>query len=185
MGQDEQQGVVAMKEPCPNCGTEIQSRTKLCPNCEHSLASPLENKAAQEQSQGQETAEPGRPKTHKAPQEGKPPKIESETTEQQVDPAPEEPSSLDIRASGNGLLPTVCAIGGILGVAVILLVGAALPTAIILVSPVGPALKIAWLIAVGLVLLTFALFKTKDYANFKRTSKKFDTRRQKLPVEDR
>lgn len=163
-----------MSQLCPNCGMEIQSVAKQCPNCEHSFAPPSENKAAQEHLQSQETPEP---------EQEQPPLPNSEKTEQQVVLTAKEPG-LDSRASLKALLPAVYTVGGILGMVMVLLVGAALPVAVVLISAAELLLKIMWLLAVGAIFTAvIVFFRAKTSTSVNRTTVACDAQHEQLPAQ--
>lgn len=176
-----------MNRSCPNCDARVKDRTNPCPNCRHSLAPPPENEAAQVQPQSQEPAEPEQASTQgTAEQEERSSPTDFETTDQETTDQHSvlEDRSPAYRVSLKDLLPTVYAAGGVLGVVMVLLVGAALPTAVILLSTVGLTLKLVWLVTVGTIFAaTIVLLRANLPASAGEPRKRSVKQRERPPLE--
>jgi hypothetical protein len=135
----------------PECGVDGHQGKSRCPKCGQELALPKDG-SPQEQRPSDPTSELNRTKLDQA--SAATPAVKA--AEQQGDQVPSQTSNLENDSSRNMLL-FAYTVGGTLGVALALFLGGVLPLAVLMLSTMGLAVKILWVLAAGL-LLALAIF---------------------------
>jgi uncharacterized Zn finger protein (UPF0148 family) len=150
-----------VSKSCPDCGAEIYQGKACCPKCGYNLVSPKDG-SSQEQQSGDPISELDRAE----PDQTSATAPALKAAEQQADPVPPQEPSLENNSSHKTLSLLAYTAGGALGVALALFFAGVLPLAMLMLSTVGLAMKILWVLAAGLllVLTMFVLIRMEPAA---------------------
>ena len=141
-----------MSKSCPDCGAEVYQGKPSCPKCGYNLVSPKDG-SSQEQQSGDPISELDRAE----PDQTSATTPALQAVEQQADPVPPQEPSLEDNSSHKTLSLLASTAGGTLGLALALFFAGVLPLTVLMLSTVGLAMKILWVLAAGL-LLALAIF---------------------------
>ncbi len=147
-----------MSSSCPHCGAEVYQGKPSCPKCGYNLVSPKDGSSREQQS-GDPISELDRAE----PDQTSATTPALQAVEQQADPVPPQEPSLEDNPSHKTLSLLASTAGGTLGLALALFFAGVLPLTVLMLSTVGLAMKILWVLAAGLllVLTMFVLIRTE------------------------